>query len=171
MPKLLNSIHGSVKHLLIFAILTVQAAYAEQPNVILVITDDQGYGDLSCHGNPILKTPALDKLYSESIRLTDFHVTATCAPTRGALMSGHFTNRAGPWHTIMGRSMLFVGEKTLGEVFADNGYATGMFGASALSKEYIRDVPSIGCCSTPWYSSGTEMPAASIIVGAISLIW
>ena len=53
-----------------------------QPNVVLVITDDQGYGDLSCHGNKIIKTPNLDKLHSQSMRLTDFHVNPTCSPTR-----------------------------------------------------------------------------------------
>lgn len=122
-------------HSIVLPILLPLTAFAH-PNVVLVITDDQGYGDLSCHGNPILKTPALDKLHSESVRLTDFHVSPTCAPTRGALMSGHFTNRAGPWHTIMGRCFLFEGEKTLGEVFEDGGYATGMFGKWHLGDNY-----------------------------------
>ena len=58
------------------------------PNVIIVMTDDQGYGDLSAHGNPVLKTPNLDQLASQSIRLTDFHVAPMCTPTRGQLMSG-----------------------------------------------------------------------------------
>jgi len=57
------------------------------PNVIVIITDDQGYGDMSCHGNPLLKTPNMDQLYGESLRLTDFHVDPTCSPTRSALMS------------------------------------------------------------------------------------
>jgi arylsulfatase A-like enzyme len=109
---------------------------ATKPNVVLVITDDQGYGDLSCHGNPILKTPNIDQLHGESVRLTNYHVSPTCAPTRGALMSGHYTNRCGPWHTIMGRSMLFIGEKTLGEVFKESGYATGMFGKWHLGDNY-----------------------------------
>ena len=109
---------------------------ADKPNVVFVITDDQGYGDLSCHGNPILKTPELDELYQQSIRLTDYHVSPTCAPTRGALMSGHYTNRCGPWHTIMGRSFLFEGEKTLGAAFHDSGYATGMFGKWHLGDNY-----------------------------------
>ncbi len=108
----------------------------EKPNVVFVITDDQGYGDISAHGNPILKTPELDALHAESTRLTDYHVSPTCAPTRGALMSGHYTNRAGPWHTIMGRSFLRVGEMTFGEVFKDNGYATGMFGKWHLGDNY-----------------------------------
>ena len=81
-------------------------AIAKKPNVVLVITDDQGYGDLACHGNPIIQTPNLDALHSESVRLTDYHVAPTCAPTRSALITGHWTNRTGAWHTIMGRSML-----------------------------------------------------------------
>ena len=72
------------------------------PNVVIVITDDQGYGDLSCHGNPVLKTPNLDALHAESVRLTDYHVSPTCAPTRSSLQSGHWANRTGVWHTIMG---------------------------------------------------------------------
>lgn len=112
------------------------ASFAEQPNVVIVITDDQGYGDLSAHGNPIIKTPAMDALHATGVRLTDYHVTPTCAPTRGALMSGHYTNRAGPWHTIMGRSFLRVGEMTLGQAFSDNGYETGMFGKWHLGDNY-----------------------------------
>ena len=60
-----------------------------KPNVIVVMTDDQGYGDLGCHGNPILKTPNLDRLYAESVRFTDFHVSPFCTPTRAALMTGN----------------------------------------------------------------------------------
>jgi len=106
------------------------------PNVVFIITDDQGYGDLSCHGNPLLKTPEIDKLHAESVRFTDFHVSPTCTPTRGALMSGNWTNRAGSWHTIMGRSMMFQDRTTLGQVFSDNGYATGMFGKWHLGDNY-----------------------------------
>ena len=73
---------------------------AKSPNIVLVITDDQGYGDLSCHGNPVLRTPNIDQLHSESVRLTDYHVAPTCAPTRSALITGHWTNRTGVWRTI-----------------------------------------------------------------------
>jgi len=59
-----------------------------RPNVILVLTDDQGYGDFSCHGNPVLRTPNLDRLREQSVRLTDFHVAPMCTPTRGQLMTG-----------------------------------------------------------------------------------
>ena len=59
-------------------------ADAQRPNVILIITDDQGYGDLGCHGNTMIRTPHLDQLYRESVRFTDFHVDPTCSPTRSA---------------------------------------------------------------------------------------
>ncbi|MHC4501389.1 MAG: sulfatase-like hydrolase/transferase, partial [Planctomycetota bacterium] len=67
-----------------------QAAVTDQkrPNVIIIMTDDQGYGDFSCHGNPVLKTPNFDILHGQSVRLTDFHVAPMCAPTRSQLMSG-----------------------------------------------------------------------------------
>lgn len=109
---------------------------SDQPNVVIVITDDQGYGDLGCHGNPVLKTPNLDELYQQSIRLVDYHVAPTCSPTRAALQSGHWTNRTGVWHTIMGRSMLRSDEPTIGQVFRDAGYATGMFGKWHLGDNY-----------------------------------
>ena len=70
-----------------------------RPNIILVMTDDQGYGDLGMHDNPIVKTPQIDQLASQSHRFTNFHVDPTCSPTRAALMSGKYSLRAGVWHT------------------------------------------------------------------------
>ncbi|MDC0218570.1 arylsulfatase [Verrucomicrobia bacterium] len=119
---------------ILIAAATAQAA--KRPNVVLVITDDQGYGDLSCHGNPVLKTPHLDKLHSESVRLTDYHVAPTCSPTRAALITGHWTNRTGVWHTIMGRSMIRANEVTIGKILSDGGYHTGMFGKWHLGDNY-----------------------------------
>ncbi|OYP28966.1 arylsulfatase [Rhodopirellula sp. MGV] len=107
-----------------------------RPNVVIVMTDDQGYGDLSCHGNPVLQTPQLDRLYAESVRLTDYHVAPTCSPTRAAFLTGHWTNRTGVWHTIMGRSMLRENEVTIGDAFSKAGYATGMFGKWHLGDNY-----------------------------------
>ena len=99
-----------------------------RPNVILVMTDDQGYGDLGCLGNTVIKTPNIDRMYGESVRFTNFHVSPTCAPTRAALMTGRNCNRTGVWHTVMGRSLLRQGEVTMADVFAESGYATGIFG-------------------------------------------
>ena len=105
-----------------------QAVEAARPNVILIMTDDQGYGDLGCTGNPIIKTPNIDQLASVSSGLSDYHVAPTCSPTRCSLLTGHWTNRTGVWHTIMGRSMLRENEVTVGQMFTDAGYETGMFG-------------------------------------------
>ncbi|PAY19270.1 N-acetylgalactosamine-4-sulfatase [Rhodopirellula sp. SM50] len=114
----------------------VASAQQTRPNVVIVITDDQGYGDLSCHGNPILQTPNLDQLHRDSVRLTDYHVAPTCSPTRCAFLTGHWTNRTGVWHTIMGRSMLREDEVTMGDVFSAAGYETGMFGKWHLGDNY-----------------------------------
>jgi arylsulfatase A-like enzyme len=101
---------------------------AAKPNVILIMTDDQGYGDLSCHGNPTLNTPNLDRLHAESVRFTDFHVAPFCTPTRAALMTGRYPARTGAYRTSSGRTSLHKREKTLGDLFTLNGYATGVFG-------------------------------------------
>jgi arylsulfatase A-like enzyme len=106
------------------------------PNVVLVITDDQGYGDLGCHGNQVIRTPNLDALHAQSVRLTDFHVGPTCSPTRAALMTGRYCNRTGVWHTIMGRSLLRADEVTMADVFAAGGYRTGIFGKWHLGDNY-----------------------------------
>lgn len=109
---------------------------AAKPNVLVVITDDQGYGDIAAHGNSLIKTPNLDRLYQQSLRLTNFHVDPTCAPTRSALMTGRYSTRTGVWHTIMGRSLMDTNEVTLGEIFQSNGYRTGLFGKWHLGDNY-----------------------------------
>ncbi len=108
----------------------------QQPNVILVITDDQGYGDLGCTGNPWIKTPNIDAFHNESVRLNDFHVQPLCAPTRSAVMSGHRPLRNGVWATCWGRSILKPDETTIADLFSSNGYTTGMFGKWHLGDNY-----------------------------------
>jgi len=110
--------------------------FQNQPNVILVITDDQGYGDLACLGNPVIQTPNLDRLYAQSIRLADFHVDPTCSPTRSALLTGRYSSRTGVWHTIMGRSLLRKDEVTMADIFTAGGYRTGIFGKWHLGDNY-----------------------------------
>ena len=90
-----------------------RAVAAEKPNVILVMTDDQGYGDLSCHGNPVLKTPNLDRLHAQSIRFTDYHVAPMCTPTRGELMTGMQAFRNGAVYVCQGKSMIRRGIPTI----------------------------------------------------------
>ncbi|MGB9595230.1 MAG: arylsulfatase, partial [Candidatus Poribacteria bacterium] len=107
-----------------------------RPNVILIITDDQGYGDLGCHGNNIIKTPNIDALHDQSVRFTNFHVGPTCAPTRAGLMTGRYCNCTGVWHTIGGRSLLRQDEVTMADIFRSNGYKTGLFGKWHLGDNY-----------------------------------
>jgi len=105
-----------------------RADIKKKPNVLLILTDDLGYGDLACHGNPVIKTPNIDQLHGRSARLTNFHVDPTCSPTRSSLLTGRYSSRAGVWHTIMGRSILPKDEVTMAETFSRNGYRTGIFG-------------------------------------------
>jgi arylsulfatase A-like enzyme len=116
--------------------LAVADAGAAPPNVLLILTDDQGYGDLGCHGNKVLRTPNLDRLHAESVRLTNFHVDPTCSPTRAALLTGRYSSRTGVWHTIMGRSLLRRDEVTMADHFGRAGYRTGIFGKWHLGDNY-----------------------------------
>src|SRR5258706_4029352 len=93
------AMRSALSLLLVLQFLSNRAIAAEalpkQPNILFILTDDQGYGDLSCHGNPILKTPNIDAFYARSVRFTDFHVSPTCAPTRTALMTGRHEVHSG----------------------------------------------------------------------------
>src|SRR5438128_1131291 len=106
-----------------------------KPNIILILTDDQGYGDLSAHGNPILKTPNMDRLHAEGVRFTDFHVSPTCSPTRSALMTGRHEFKNGVTHTIFERERLTLNATTLAQVLKQSGYTTGIFGKWHLGDE------------------------------------
>jgi len=108
----------------------------KKPNVILVMSDDQGYGDLGCHGNSHIKTPNLDRFYEQSIRFTDFHVGTTCSPTRAGLMTGRYNNAVGAWHTLMSRYMIRKDETTIADLFLGSGYETAMFGKWHLGDNF-----------------------------------
>ena len=106
-----------------------------RPNIIFILTDDQGYGDISAHGNPVLKTPNMDRLRAEGARFTDFHVSPTCAPTRSALMTGRHEFKNGVTHTIFERERLTLDAITLPQVLKQAGYSTGIFGKWHLGDE------------------------------------
>jgi arylsulfatase A-like enzyme len=110
-----------------------------RPNIILVLTDDQGMGDLSCMGNEILKTPHIDQFYEESTRLTDFQVSPTCAPTRSAIMSGRVPFKNGVTHTILQRERMALDTYTMPQALQSAGYTTGLFGKWHLGdgEEYL----------------------------------
>jgi arylsulfatase len=107
-----------------------------RPNVIIVLSDDQGYGDFSCHGNPVLKTPALDRMFNESVRFSNFHVAPLCTPTRGQLMTGMdaMNNKAST--VITGRGLMRRDITIMPEIFRQNGYKTGIFGKWHLGDSY-----------------------------------
>lgn len=98
------------------------------PNIVFILTDDQGYGDLGRHGHPLLKTPHLDRLFDESVRFDRFYVSPSCAPTRAALMTGTHEFRNGVTHTLNPRTDLFRGAVTLPELLKSAGYRTGAVG-------------------------------------------
>jgi len=110
-------------------------ARTKHPNIIYVITDDQGYGDIAAHGNPVVKTPHLDRMHGESVRLTEFHASPTCAPTRAALMTGRHEFRSGVTHTILERERLALSATTLPQILKTAGYTTGIFGKWHLGDE------------------------------------
>ena len=110
-------------------------AQAKKPNIILVITDDQGYGPIGRHGHPWIRTPHLDALYDTSTRFTRFMVSPTCAPTRAALMTGRHPMKNGVTHTILERERMTTKVTTLPQVLKQADYTSGIFGKWHLGDE------------------------------------
>ncbi len=106
------------------------------PNVILIITDDQGYGDLGIHNNPNIITPAIDLFARQSIRFNNFHVSPVCAPTRSSLMTGRYSLRTGVRDTYNGGAIMAPSEFTLAEMLKKVNYTTGIFGKWHLGDNY-----------------------------------
>jgi arylsulfatase len=114
---------------------TASATENTAPNIVLIITDDQGYPPLARHGHPWLKTPHMDRLHDLSTRFTRFLVSPTCSPTRSALMTGRHSMRNGITHTILERERLTLDAVTLPQVLKKVGYTTGIFGKWHLGDE------------------------------------
>ncbi len=106
------------------------------PNVLLIITDDQGYGDLSFTGNPHLGTPNIDRLAGESIRFNNFYVCPVSAPTRSSIMTGRYSLRTGVHDTYNGGAVMASNEVTIPEILKEKGYKTGIFGKWHLGDSY-----------------------------------
>jgi len=107
-----------------------------RPNIILCITDDQGFGDLGFHGNPDIQTPVMDRLALQSVRFSHFYVSPVCAPTRASLMTGRYSLRTGVYDTYNGGAIMAAEELTVAEVLRSAGYATGIFGKWHLGDNY-----------------------------------
>ena len=108
----------------------------DRPNIILIMTDDQGWAQLGSHGDPILQTPRLDAMAAESVEMTRFYVSPVCAPTRAALMTGRYNYRTGVVDTYLGRAMMAPDELTIAEMLGASGYRTGIFGKWHLGDNY-----------------------------------
>jgi len=125
----------------VIALLAARPAAAQdgpvrRPNVLVIMTDDQGYGDLACNGNPVVRTPNLDQLARQSVRLTNFYVSPVCSPTRASLLTGRYNYRTGVVDTFLGRSLMHPDEVTLAEMLRWAGYRTGIFGKWHLGDNY-----------------------------------
>jgi arylsulfatase len=139
------------------------ALAAQPPNVLILISDDQGYGELSAHGNPVVRTPHLDRLHAESVRLADFHVAPMCTPTRGQLLTGLDALRNGAMNVSSGRALLRRDLPTLPRLFAAAGYATGMFGKWHLGDTFPYRPEDRGFQEALWFPSSH--------IGAVPDFW
>lgn len=113
---------------LLAALPLTAAIERRRPNIILIMSDDQGYADVAAHGNPVIKTPNLDRLHRESVRLEDFNVSPTCSPTRSSLLTGRHEFKNGISHTINERERMSLKSTTIAQVLKSVGYTTGIFG-------------------------------------------
>ncbi|WNJ17626.1 arylsulfatase [Pontibacter sp. G13] len=121
---------------LMFLFISGTFAQSKRPNILLIITDDQGYGDLGLHGNPDVRTPNIDAWAQQSVQLKQFYVSPVCAPTRAALMSGQYSMRTGVYDTHNGGSLMSSEVRTLPEALQSGGYRTGLFGKWHLGDTY-----------------------------------
>ena len=122
---------------ILLAISSFSAAQEKQhPNVIVIITDDQGYGDLGITGNPHIKTPVIDQFANESISFNNFYVSPVCAPTRASLMTGRYSLRTGIRDTYNGGAIMSTNELTIAEMLKKANYATGIFGKWHLGDNF-----------------------------------
>ncbi|MEX2187572.1 MAG: arylsulfatase [Pirellulales bacterium] len=146
-------LHRLTTCLILLGLIVSLAAAEQRPNVIVVMTDDQGYGDLSCHGNPVVGAPPMDRLHDQSVRFTDFHVAPMCTPTRGQLMTGLDAFRNGAMNVSSGRTLLRRHLPTMADAFAATGYATGMFGKWHLGDNYPFRPADRGFQESLWFPS------------------
>lgn len=120
--------------LLILAILAT--CLTGKPNIVFILSDNQSYYEMGCHGHTDLKTPNIDKLAKQSVEFRNFHAPPFCSPSRAVILTGRYAMRSGIFTTISGRSILHKDETTLPEILKDHGYHTGIFGKWHLGFSY-----------------------------------
>jgi arylsulfatase len=126
-----------------------------KPNVLIIMTDDQGYPEVSAHGNPVLHTPNLDRLHGQSLRLSDYHVSPMCTPTRGQLLTGLDAARNGAVNVSSGRALLRPEVSTIANFYGEAGYTTGVFGKWHLGANYPFRPQDRGFQESVWYPSSS----------------
>lgn len=147
----------NAKLVLFLMLLSITQLFSQgesKPNVIIIMTDDMGYGDMGYHGNPDINTPTLNTLAKESVEFSNFYVSPVCAPTRASLMTGRYNIRTGVFDTYSGGAIMASNETTMAEVFRDNGYATGIFGKWHLGDSYPSRPQDQGFTTSIWHLSG-----------------
>lgn len=130
LPRILSSI------LLFLLACSTARSTPGQPNVVVMLIDNHGFFELSCHGHPVLQTPRIDQFAAEGVSFSNFHAPPFCSPSRGALLTGRYALRAGIHNTVGGVSILHRDEKTVADFLKEAGYATGVFGKWHLGMNY-----------------------------------
>ena len=137
---------------------TIAQLRAAQPNVLIVLTDDQGWGDVEAHGNELLTTPAMNRLRAEGANLQNFYVSPVCAPTRASLLTGRYHLRCGVHGVTRAHETMHAQEMTIAEVFRAAGYMTGCFGKWHNGAHYPHDPQGqgfdefLGFCAGHWHN-------------------
>jgi arylsulfatase A-like enzyme len=152
---------------LLITLAALHGAAQTKPNIIVVMPDDISFGDFSYFNAGGPRTPNIDKLGAASVRLTDFHVSPSCSPTRAALLTGRHNDAAGVWHTVQGRSQLRKDEITLAQLCKANGYATGLFGKWHLGDNHPFRPKDRGFDRVVWHGGGGVGRDSNPIFGAI----
>lgn len=135
---------------------SLMAESSERPNVLVILTDDQGWGDVSLHGNPNLQTPNIDSLARDGANLKNFYVCAVCSPTRAEFLTGRYHTRMGVYSTSSGGERFDLNERTIGDVFKSASYRTAAFGKwhSGMQPPYHPNARGFdefyGYCSGHW---------------------
>jgi arylsulfatase A len=153
-----------------------------QPNVVLVLTDDQGFGDVRSHGNRLIDTPVHDRIAEEGARFDRFFVSPVCAPTRASLLTGRYHIRTGVHGVTRGHEIMRADEVTLAELLKGAGYATGAFGKWHNGSQYPHHPNGqgfdefLGFCAGHWNNyfdatldrNGTMLQSKGFIIDALT---